>query len=153
MMTTMWTYQYFQNHETNRIIYLRFGLIILSAILLIITLIAYLRQRNNSKNRELLIIFILSTLLFVTVQTGHWQETRTGFNNSNQVVRFMQSVAKAQHTTPGKIATNQQNLSSGMIVKVGTNFYSVKFNNDASISSYELTKTALINSKISYDPK
>ncbi|MCD2256167.1 DUF3290 domain-containing protein [Lactobacillus sp. CC-MHH1034] len=149
----MWTAHFFLEHETNNLVYLRFGLIIVSAVLLIISLIAYIRHRNNSKNRDMTIICILLTLLFVAIQTGHWQETRVGLNNSSQMVTFLKSVSQSQKTNIKNVATNQQNLSSGMIIKVNRNFYRVQFNNDSNINSYELTKTNLIDTHIIYNQK
>jgi len=146
----MWTYDFFKNNQTNQIVFFRVGLIIVSVLILIFFLIAYLRNKSNSKYRDLLIIFVLTSSLLVAIQTGEWQQTRTGLNNSSQVLKFFKGLSKSQRTNVKNISVSQQSLSSGMLVKLNNNFYRVQFNNDSSINSYELVKTNLIDTDINY---
>ncbi|MCT2907362.1 DUF3290 family protein [Schleiferilactobacillus harbinensis] len=151
-MTQMWTYTYFGNHTSNQFDWLRYGI---TGVVILITmglLLNYLRHRNNARNRDLLVLSLLVAGLAVAIQIRdiqqNYQLTNSGNSNSLIMRQFMRDVAKKKQVVPDQIAANQTSLGTGLVLKVGSAYYQVTFNNDTAITTYALTKTTLLNHKV-----
>ncbi|KRM24271.1 hypothetical protein FC90_GL000748 [Latilactobacillus graminis DSM 20719] len=118
------------------------------ASLIIIFLIQYLRNRSDSKYRDLLIIFGLVGILLAGIQYTRIQQLNTAHSQQAQMIQFMKSVATAQNAKLKNVAVNTNALQQNMVVRVGHEDYQVTFDNN--FTSYQLQKAQLINRAITY---
>lgn len=113
------------------------------AVALFITGYRYFRNRTDNKYRDLLIIFILSTFLFIGINYNNYEKQIDVNNKTNQTLTLMRSVAKVKKVSVKKLYSNSSTLTEGMLIKNGKKIYRVSFDNNQ--NSYTLTDANMVN--------
>lgn len=113
------------------------------AVALFITGYRYFRNRTDNKYRDLLIIFVLSTFLFIGINYNNYEKQIDVNNKTNQTLTLMRSVAKVKKVSVKKLYSNSSTPTEGMLIKNGKKIYRVSFDNNQ--NSYTLTDANMVN--------
>ncbi|OLF70093.1 hypothetical protein ACX53_04590 [Loigolactobacillus backii] len=135
--------------QTNRALVWRYGFLVLLGILVILLLFMFLRHRNDSKYRDLLIIVVLSAVLMIGIQINNYKQFQNSLSQNAQIVAFLRSVSKTKQVPLKYISANTTTLTDQMIIRVKKTYYQVNF--DSSFGSYQLIKTQLITPETAGD--
>lgn len=110
-----YTINYIQNHQnTDRTaLYI---LIIIAASAMIIFAILYLRDRFNTRYRDLGIIALLFLLLFTGTQYEKYVQNNEQKSKAAQIVPFIKSVADDENVKESDVMVSSLSLQDGMIV-------------------------------------
>lgn len=120
-------------------------LILIAALALVIFALLYLRDRFNTRYRDLGIIALLFLLLLSGMQFERYVQSSQMKSQSLQIVPFMKSIARDNHVSVSDVLVNSVTLQNGLIVRISsqkTN-YQLRLNDDN--NSYTLTKAHVIN--------
>ena len=142
---TFYTLQYLQNHrDVNQILlYVLGGL---GEIILVVALWLYLKNRFETKYRDLSIIMVLLMLLLFGLNYSTLEQHKSQSLSSAQVEPFLRSVAREKGVKVADVAINSTTLTDGSIVKIKNKYYRVALSTDR--SSYTLERTHVIAKKI-----
>lgn len=132
--------------QTNLNTVLRYVGIFLLLAFFIIAIIAFLRNRLDTRYRDLSIIVFLSLLLISGVQYMDYSQSVTQKNQASEVLNFIKVVCKKEHVKQEDVFINSFQLTDHTIVKLEDTFYSVDFTSDK--SAYSLKEVTLLNEKI-----
>ncbi|MFD1472778.1 DUF3290 domain-containing protein [Companilactobacillus mishanensis] len=140
---TFYSYEYLveQNSTPN---FLFIAVTFALALALLVTGFLYFRNRNDNKYRDLLLIFVLGTVLFIGINYNNYEKQLDVSNKTNQTLTLMRSIAKEKKVSVKKLYSNSASPTEGMLIKNGEKFYRVSF--DTNQSSYTLTNSNLVDS-------
>jgi hypothetical protein len=138
---TFYGIDYLQSqHGINQVV--RFVLIGVLCVALVAFFVLYLRHRLKTKYRDLGIIAMLLVVLTLGSGFTQFQQNKTASAKSEQMVSFVQHVAKDQHVAQTDVLVNSKYLNQGVIVNIGKKYYTVTLNTD--YTSYTLTETHML---------
>ena len=106
----------------------------------------YLRNRLETKYRDLSIIFLLLIILLLGVQYHQYQQNEVYVADTSRVVTFLNSVKDSQNLQKEDIRTNSRTLANGMILNIRDQYFEVHFNND--FTAYSLSPINLVNPNV-----
>ena len=126
--------------------YLKYIAIFASLGALLVVTSLYLRNRLETKYRDLSIIFLLLIILLLGVQNHQYQQTEDYVADTSRVVTFLNSVKDSQNLQKEDIRTNSRTLANGMILNIRDQYFEVHFNND--FTAYSLSPINLVNPNV-----
>lgn len=109
----------------------------------------YWRHRIQTKYRDLSIIVLLLLLFMLGLQYSDYIQSESRHSQSSQMVTFIENLAKDKHLNSSEILVNSTQLTDGVVVKIKNSYYRTNLSSDQ--SNYTLTKTHLMNKKISIE--
>ena len=122
--------------------YLKYIAIFASLGALLVVTSLYLRNRLETKYRDLSIIFLLLIILLLGVQYHQYQQNEVYVADTSRVVTFLNSVKDSQNLQKEDIRTNSRTLANGMILNIRDQYFEVHFNND--FTAYSLSPINLV---------
>ena len=144
---TFYTINYIQkNQNTNRNILITLTLITAGA--MIIFAILYLRNRFNTRYRDLGIIALLLLCLFAGTQYEKYTQTNIQKSYATQIIPFITSIAKDEGVNESDVLVNSTILTDGMIVRIDSKNTDYQLNLNADRNTYTLTQAHVINHKV-----
>jgi len=150
MANTFYSYSVL-SHQLGWQAYLRYGIILVGALFVGFYIIYYLRNRNVTKYRDLLVIIVLVVLLTIGIQIRDIQNNQSVSRNTAAITTLIKSIGRAKKVPVTDIYANSTTAYSGMLIQIGKDrdqIFEVTLNSDN--HSYQLTKANLIDAKISY---
>ena len=126
--------------------YLKYIAIFASLGALLVVTSLYLRNRLETKYRDLSIIFFLLIILLLGVQYHQYQQNEVYVADTSRVVTFLNSVKDSQNLQKEDIRTNSRTLANGMILNIRDQYFEVHFNND--FTAYSLSPINLVNPNV-----
>ena len=126
--------------------YLKYIAIFASLGALLVVTSLYLRNRLETKYRDLSIIFLLLIILLLGVQYHQYQQNEVYVADTSRVVTFLNSVKDSQNLQKEDIRTNSRTLANGMILNIRDQYFEVHFNND--FTAYSLAPINLVNPNV-----
>ena len=139
-----YTINYIQNHQnTDRTaLYI---LIIIAASAMIIFTILYLRDRFNTRYRDLGIIALLFLLLFTGTQYEKYVQNNEQKSKAAQIVPFIKSVADDENVKESDVMVSSMSLQDGMIVRIDSKNEDYQLNLNENNNSYTLNRAHVID--------
>ena len=131
--------------------YLKYIAIFASLGALLVVTSLYLRNRLETKYRDLSIIFLLLIILLLGVQYHQYQQNEVYVADTSRVVTFLNSVKDSQNLQKEDIRTNSRTLANGMILNIRDQYFEVHFNND--FTAYSLSPINLVNPNVTVNDK
>ena len=126
--------------------YLKYIAIFASLGALLVVTSLYLRNRLETKYRDLSIIFLLLIIVLLGVQYHQYQQNEVYVADTSRVVTFLNSVKDSQNLQKEDIRTNSRTLANGMILNIRDQYFEVHFNND--FTAYSLSPINLVNPNV-----
>ena len=126
--------------------YLKYIAIFASLGALLVVTSLYLRNRLETKYRDLSILFLLLIILLLGVQYHQYQQNEVYVADTSRVVTFLNSVKDSQNLQKEDIRTNSRTLANGMILNIRDQYFEVHFNND--FTAYSLSPINLVNPNV-----
>lgn len=139
-----YTINYIQKHQnTDRTaLYI---LIIIAASAMIIFAILYLRDRFNTRYRDLGIIALLFLLLFTGTQYEKYVQNNEQKSKATQIVPFIKSVADDENVKESDVMVSSMSLQDGMIVRIDSKNEDYQLNLNENNNSYTLNRAHVID--------
>ena len=139
-----YTINYIQNNQnTDRTaLYI---LIIIAASAMIIFAILYLRDRFNTRYRDLGIIALLFLLLFTGTQYEKYVQNNEQKSKAAQIVPFIKSVADDENVKESDVMVSSLSLQDGMIVRIDSKNEDYQLNLNENNNSYTLNRAHVID--------
>ncbi|CAM3097569.1 DUF3290 domain-containing protein [Leuconostoc rapi] len=109
---------------------------------------AAIRNRMQTKYRDLSMIALLLFLFLAGARYTDYEQARTNDSQITQMASFAKQVAKTQHVKTTALYFNQKTVSDGMLVRFNKRFYRMTISLDQ--QSYTLDRAYLINTKVNY---
>ncbi|MDQ0204848.1 DUF3290 domain-containing protein [Pectinatus haikarae] len=145
-----YTYNFIENQsQINYFLEYTVSFLILSGFLF--ASIKYMRNRLKTKNRDLLIIFLLLIILLIGFQMTDYQKSQTDAEQTSQMIAFIKSVAEERRVSKDIISANSSRIKNEMIICIGDSFYQVNF--FSNYSAYELKSISIISPDIRFIDK
>ncbi|ETJ00513.1 MAG: hypothetical protein Q611_LSC00058G0001, partial [Leuconostoc sp. DORA_2] len=110
--------------------------------------VASLRNRYNTKYRDLSIIALLLFLFLAGARYTDYEQAKSNDTQVTQMPSFAQKVAETQHVSKNDLYFNQKTINDGMIVKIKDKFFRMTISPDQ--QSYTLTRTYITAKEINY---
>ena len=110
--------------------------------------VASLRNRYNTKYRDLSIIALLLFLFLAGARYTDYEQAKSNDTQVTQMPSFAQKVAETQHVSKNDLYFNQKTINDGMIVKIKDKFFRMTISPDK--QSYTLTRTYITAKEINY---
>ncbi|CCF24644.1 DUF3290 family protein [Leuconostoc citreum] len=110
--------------------------------------VASLRNRYNTKYRDLSIIALLLFLFLAGARYTDYEQAKSNDTQVTQMPSFAQKVAETQHVSKHDLYFNQKTINDGMIVKIKDKFFRMTISPDQ--QSYTLTRTYITAKEINY---
>ena len=139
-----YTIDYIQNHQNSDRTAL-YILIILAASAMIIFTILYLRDRFNTRYRDLGIIALLFLLLFTGTQYEKYVQNNEQKSKAAQIIPFIKSVAKDENVKENDVMVSSTSLQNGMIVRINSKNEDYQLNLNEDNNSYTLNRAHVID--------
>ncbi|UVW16227.1 DUF3290 domain-containing protein [Leuconostoc citreum] len=110
--------------------------------------VASLRNRYNTKYRDLSIIALLLFLFLAGARYTDYEQAKSNDTQVTQMPSFAQKVAETQHVSKNDLYFNQKTINDDMIVKIKDKFFRMTISPDQ--QSYTLTRTYITAKEINY---
>ncbi|AOA03160.1 MULTISPECIES: DUF3290 domain-containing protein [Carnobacterium] len=140
-----YTFDYLVNQSQSNN-YLKYSLIFCILLFLAFVIIKYMRNRIQTKYRDLSLILFLSLVFIIGVQFTNYSQGQSSISQSGQMVHFITQVAINEDTETKEISVNSTSLTDEMVIKLKNEYYQVDFNSD--FSAYSLMKVHIVDSDI-----
>ena len=140
-----YTFDYLVNQSQSNN-YLKYSLIFCILLFLAFVIIKYMRNRIQTKYRDLSLILFLSLVFIIGVQFTNYSQGQSSISQSGQMVHFITQVAINEDTETKEISVNSTFLTDEMVIKLKNEYYQVDFNSD--FSAYSLMKVHIVDSDI-----
>lgn len=140
-----YTFDYLVNQSQSNN-YLKYSLIFCILLFLAFVIIKYMRNRIQTKYRDLSLILFLSLVFIIGVQFTNYSKGQSSISQSGQMVHFITQVAINEDTETKEISVNSTSLTDEMVIKLKNEYYQVDFNSD--FSAYSLMKVHIVDSDI-----
>ncbi|PLS34457.1 hypothetical protein CYV26_08360 [Carnobacterium maltaromaticum] len=140
-----YTFDYLVNQSQSNN-YLKYSLIFCILLFLAFVIIKYMRNRIQTKYRDLSLILFLSLVFIIGVQFTNYSQGQSSISQSGQMVHFITQVALNEDTETKEISVNSTSLTDEMVIKLKNEYYQVDFNSD--FSAYSLMKVHIVDSDI-----
>lgn len=140
-----YTFDYLVNQSQSNN-YLKYSLIFCILLFLAFVIIKYMRNRIQTKYRDLSLILFLSLVFIIGVQFTNYSQGQSSISQSGQMAHFITQVAINEDTETKEISVNSTSLTDEMVIKLKNEYYQVDFNSD--FSAYSLMKVHIVDSDI-----
>lgn len=140
-----YTFDYLVNQSQSNN-YLKYSLIFCILLFLAFVIIKYMRNRIQTKYRDLSLILFLSLVFIIGVQFTNYSQGQSSISQSGKMVHFITQVAINEDTETKEISVNSTSLTDEMVIKLKNEYYQVDFNSD--FSAYSLMKVHIVDSDI-----
>lgn len=140
-----YTFDYLVNQSQSNN-YLKYSLIFCILLFLAFVIIKYMRNRIQTKYRDLSLILFLSLVFIIGVQFTNYSQGQSSISQSGQMVHFITQVAINEDAETKEISVNSTSLTDEMVIKLKNEYYQVDFNSD--FSAYSLMKVHIVDSDI-----
>lgn len=139
-----YTINYIQSHQdTDRTaLYI---LMIVAASLMVIFAILYLRDRFNTRYRDLGIIALLFLLLFTGTQYEKYVQNNEQKSKAAQIIPFIKSIANDEKVKESDVMVSSTTLQDGMIVRIDSKNEDYQLNLNEDNNSYTLKRAHVID--------
>ena len=118
---------------------------IVAALALVIFALLYLRNRFNTRYRDLGIIALLFLLLFAGTRYEKYLQNNETKSQTTQIVPFMKSVAKDHHVSEEDVLVSSTTLQNGLIVRLDSENKDYQLNLNTDNNSYTLSRAHIID--------
>ena len=118
---------------------------IVAASAMIIFTILYLRDRFNTRYRDLGIIALLFLLLFTGTQYEKYVQNNEQKSKATQIVPFIKSVADDENVKESDVMVSSMSLQDGMIVRIDSKNKDYQLNLNEDNNSYILNRAHVID--------
>lgn len=147
LLMTFYTLNYIQNNQnTDRTIFYILMLVAVSA--MIIFTVLYLRDRFNTRYRDLGIIALLFLLMFVGTQYEKYTQINMQKSQATQIIPFIKSVARDENVKTSDVLVNSTTLTDGMIVRIDSKNVDYQLNLNEDRNTYTLTQAHVIDHRV-----
>ena len=136
-----YSYEYLLNKidQSNTITYVVGGCLLL---IIIVSLIKYYKNRQDSKYRELAIIMILGIFLLIGIQVSDYQSNSISANQYKSSIEFIERVSEKLNIDKTHIYINSEASIENSFLKIDDNYYRVISNGKK--GDYLLEKIELV---------
>ena len=136
-----YSYEYLLNKidQSNTITYVVGGCLLL---IIIVSLIKYYKNRQDSKYRELAIIMILGIFLLIGIQVSDYQRNTISSNQYKSSIEFIEGVSEKLNIDKTHIYINSEASIENSFLKIDDNYYRVISNGKK--GDYLLEKIELV---------
>lgn len=136
-----YSYEYLLNKidQSNTITYVVGGCLLL---IIIVSLIKYYKNRQDSKYRELAIIMILGIFLLIGIQVSDYQSNSISTNQYKSSIEFIEGVSEKLNIDKTHIYINSEASIENSFLKIDDNYYRVISNGKK--GDYLLEKIELV---------
>lgn len=136
-----YSYEYLLNKidQSNTITYVVGGCLLL---IIIVSLIKYYKNRQDSKYRELAIIMILGIFLLIGIQVSDYQSNSISANQYKSSIEFIEGVLEKLNIDKTHIYINSEASIENSFLKIDDNYYRVISNGKK--GDYLLEKIELV---------
>lgn len=136
-----YSYEYLLNKidQSNTITYVVGGCLLL---IIIVSLIKYYKNRQDSKYRELAIIMILGIFLLIGIQVSDYQSNSIAANQYKSSIEFIEGVSEKLNIDKKHIYINSEVSIENSFLKIDDNYYRVISNGKK--GDYLLEKIELV---------
>lgn len=121
-------------------------LMVIAFVFMAVGAVAFLRNRMQTRYRDLSIIALLLFLFLAGARYTDYQQAKSCDDQQTQMASFVNEFATEQGIAKDKIFFNTQVVSDGMIVKMSQKYYHVTISADQ--QSYSLTRAYLVNPEV-----
>ena len=132
--------------QSNVNSYVKYTIIFFVLLFLTFVIIKYMRDRVQTKYRDLSIIFFLILVFIIGIQFTDYSQSQSTVSQSAQMVQFIEQLGKEKKVKADEILVNSTVLNDEMVVKIDQKFYQVYFNSD--FSAYHTQNVQLVNPAI-----
>ena len=147
LLMTFYTLNYIQNNQnTDRAIF--YILMLVAASAMIIFTVLYLRDRFNTRYRDLGIIALLFLLMFVGTQYEKYTQINMQKSQATQIIPFIKSVARDENVKTSDVLVNSTTLTDGMIVRIDSKNVDYQLNLNEDRNTYTLTQAHVIDHRV-----
>lgn len=115
---------------------------------MVIFTIFYLRDRFNTRYRDLGIIALLFLLLFMGTQYEKYTQINMQKTQATQIIPFIKSVARDENVKTTDVLVSSTTLTDGMIVRIDSKNIDYQLKLDDDHNTYTLTRAHVINHKV-----
>ncbi|WP_242446899.1 DUF3290 family protein [Apilactobacillus bombintestini] len=143
----LYSYNYL-THPNTLVTYLLVALAVVVGIMIIFNGFKYMRDRTNLKYRDLFITMILVAILSISIGFSNIMQQKNSSSQNSQTTQMVKDISRNKHVSTSQIYVSSTQLTNGMTVKVGRNYYQADFN--TSYNSYRLQPIRLIPSEVTY---
>lgn len=140
-----YTLTYLQE-QNNVAQFVQYGIVVIIFLVLIVATILYIKDKFQTKYRDLSIIMALILLFMAGINFTEYQNGRDTRVQAAEATTFLKSISEEYHVKKDQVAINARGLSDGIIVKINKKFYKVNLSSDQ--TNYVLVRTHLINQKV-----
>ncbi|GAA3187044.1 DUF3290 domain-containing protein [Lentilactobacillus kefiri] len=137
---TFYTYDYLHQSQSNWQ-YGRIAVLSVLAVIFILFLIHYLRNRMDIKYKDLSIIVATLLLLVLALQYNDFNSIQSSSKQTGQITQTVKQVANRLHVQPKTISVNSTNVNANLMVKTPRGYFRVDYNSDG--SAFVLEKVEL----------
>lgn len=137
---TFYTYDYLHQSQSNWQ-YGRIAVLSVLAVIFILFLIHYLRNRMDIKYKDLSIIVATLLLLVLALQYNDFNSIQSSSKQTGQITQTVKQVANRLHVQPKTISVNLTNVNANLMVKTPRGYFRVDYNSDG--SAFVLEKVEL----------
>ncbi|WP_367376101.1 DUF3290 family protein [Lentilactobacillus kefiri] len=113
---TFYTYDYLHQSQSNWQ-YGRIAVLSVLAVIFILFLIHYLRNRMDIKYKDLSIIVATLLLLVLALQYNDFNSIQSSSKQTGQITQTVKQVANRLHVQPKTISVNSTNVNANLMVK------------------------------------
>jgi hypothetical protein len=137
---TFYTYDYLHQSQSNWQ-YGRIAVLSVLAVIFILFLIHYLRNRMDIKYKDLSIIVATLLLLVLALQYNDFSSIQSSSKQTGQITQTVKQVANRLHVQPKTVSVNSTNVNANLMVKTPRGYFRVDYNSDG--SAFVLEKVEL----------
>lgn len=141
---TFYTLNYIKDHQADDKTMIMIFMIV-AALALVIFALLYLRNRFNTRYRDVGIIALLFLLLFAGTRYEKYLQNNETKSQTTQIVPFMKSVAKDHHVSEEDVLVNSTTLQNGLIVRLDSENKDYQLNLNTDNNSYTLSRAHIID--------
>lgn len=144
LIMTFYTLQYIENNQSTdkAILYI---LMLLAALAMVVFAVLYLRDRFNTRYRDLGIIALLFLLLFAGTQYEKYVETNAQKSQASQIIPFIKSVAADKGVKENDVMVSATSLEDGLIVRIDSKNQDYQLHLNPDNNSYTLSRAHVID--------
>ena len=144
---TFYTLNYIQNNQnTDRAIF--YILMLVAASAMIIFTVLYLRDRFNTRYRDLGIIALLFLLMFLGTQYEKYTQINMQKSKATQMITFIKYVVRDENVKTSDVLVNSTTLTDGMIVRIDSKNVDYQLNLNEDRNTYTLTQAHVIDHRV-----
>ncbi|EHO52362.1 DUF3290 domain-containing protein [Lentilactobacillus kisonensis] len=137
---TFYTYHYLNTSQGNWQ-YARIIVLSILALIFMIFLIHYLRNRLDVKYKDLSIIVGTLLLLILAMQYDDFSSMQSATKQTGQITTVVKESAARLKISPSRVSINSTSQNANLMIKTPKGFYRIDYNSDG--TQFVLEKVAL----------